>query len=65
MAKVRSPNNFLASLSPSDFRLLQPHLRLVELQHEAVLFETGSTIKNIYFPHSGIIRSSCPSVADT
>jgi hypothetical protein len=44
---------------------LQPHLRLVELQHEAVLFETGSTIKNIYFPHSGIIRSSCPSVADT
>jgi hypothetical protein len=25
------------------------------LQHEAVLFETGSTIKNIYFPHSGII----------
>jgi CRP-like cAMP-binding protein len=60
MAKVRSPNNFLASLSPSDFRLLQPHLRLVELQHEAVLFETGSTIKNIYFPHSGIISLVVP-----
>lgn len=61
MAKSRrSPNNFLASLSPSDFKLLQPHLKLIELQHEAVLFETGASVKNIYFPHSGIISLVVP-----
>ena len=40
MAKSpRSPNNFLASLRPSDFKLLHPHLKLIELGNEAVLFE--------------------------
>lgn len=60
MAKTRSPNNFLASLSPSDFKLLQPHLKLIELHHEAVLFETGASVKNVYFPHSGIISLVVP-----
>lgn len=60
MAKPRSSNNFLARLSPSDFKILQPHLKLIELLHEAVLFETGSSTKNIYFPHSGIISLVVP-----
>ena len=55
MAKSRSPNNFLASLGPSDFKLLQPHLKLIELPHEAVLFDTGARVSTIYFPHRGII----------
>lgn len=61
MAKSRrSPNNFLASLSPSDFELLQPHLKVIELRNEAVLFESGTSVKNIYFPHSGIISLVVP-----
>jgi CRP-like cAMP-binding protein len=61
MAKSRrSPNNFLASLSPSDFELLQPHLKLIELRHESVLFERGTKVKNVYFPHSGIISLVVP-----
>src|SRR6476660_4156138 len=60
MAKVRSPNNFLDSLSPSDFKLLQPHLKLIELQHEAVLFETAASVRIIFFPHSGIISLVVP-----
>jgi CRP-like cAMP-binding protein len=50
-----SPNHLLASLRPADFALLQPHLRPVELVHEAVLYETGAAIDRVYFPYSGII----------
>jgi len=61
MAKSRrSPNNFLASLSPSDFKRLQPHLKVIELPNEVVLFESGSSVKNTYFPHSGIISLVVP-----
>jgi CRP-like cAMP-binding protein len=60
MANTRSPNNYLASLSPSDFGLLQPHLKVMELQHAAVLFDSGASVKNIYFPHSGIISLVVP-----
>jgi CRP-like cAMP-binding protein len=50
-----SPNRLLASLPPADFELLRPHLKPIELVHEAILFETGDTIDRVYFPHSGII----------
>jgi CRP-like cAMP-binding protein len=56
----RSPNNFLASLSPSDFKLLHPHLTLIELGNEAVLFESDANVRNVYFPHSGIISLVVP-----
>jgi CRP-like cAMP-binding protein len=51
----RSLNRLLASLLPSDFELLRPHLKPVELINETVLFETGDPIDRVYFPHSGII----------
>jgi CRP-like cAMP-binding protein len=47
-----SPNGLLASVAPSDFELLRPHLKPIELKNEAVLFEAGD---RVYFPHSGII----------
>jgi len=34
---------------------LRPHLKPVELVHEAVLFEPGETVDRVYFPHTGII----------
>jgi CRP-like cAMP-binding protein len=51
----KSPNRLLASLLPADFELLRPHLKPVELVHEAVLFEAGDTVDRVYFPHTGII----------
>jgi hypothetical protein len=45
----------LASLRPTDFEVLRPHLKHVELVHEVVLYKTGDTIDRVYFPHSGII----------
>jgi CRP-like cAMP-binding protein len=56
----RSANRFLQSLSPSDFELLAPHLRSVELRHSAVLFETGGEIDRIYFPLNGAISLVVP-----
>ena len=50
-----SPNRLLASLNNADLELLRPHLKPVELVHEAVLFEPGETVDRVYFPHTGII----------
>jgi CRP-like cAMP-binding protein len=53
--RPNSPNRLLASLRPADFELLRPHLKSVEMDQEAILFEPGDTIDRVYFPHSGII----------
>lgn len=50
-----SPNYLLASLSASDFSLLRPHLQVVELVQEVVLFAAGDSMTHVYFPHSGVI----------
>jgi CRP-like cAMP-binding protein len=55
-----SPNRLLASLLPADFELLRPHLKPVDLVHEAVLFEIGDTVDRVYFPHTGIISLVVP-----
>ena len=44
----RSPNRLLASLRPTDFEVLRPHLKHVELVHEVVLYKTGDTIDRVY-----------------
>jgi CRP-like cAMP-binding protein len=51
----RSPNGFLSSVRADDFELLRPHLRTLELSHERVLAEAGDVLKQVYFPHSGVI----------
>jgi CRP-like cAMP-binding protein len=48
-------NLLLASLPPEDRAALVPHLRVVQLPRETVLFAAGDTIEAIYFPHSGIV----------
>ena len=50
-----SSNLLLASLPPENIAALMPHLRVVELPQETVLFEAGDTIKALYFPHNGIV----------
>ncbi|PDT72957.1 Crp/Fnr family transcriptional regulator [Bradyrhizobium sp. C9] len=51
----RSPNGFLASLSESDFGLIRPHLRMVDLAADSVLIETDEMLKRTYMPHKGVI----------
>jgi CRP-like cAMP-binding protein len=50
-----SSNLLLASLPAEDMAALAPHLRVIELPHETVLFEAGDTIKALYFPHNGMV----------
>jgi CRP-like cAMP-binding protein len=51
----RSLNHLLSALSVRDFELLRPHLVTVELVQEAVLVAAGDRVKQVLFPHSGVI----------
>lgn len=55
----RKPNaldNYLLSTLPAgDLAQLTRHFRTVELQAGQILAQPGDEIRNIYFPHSGII----------
>jgi CRP-like cAMP-binding protein len=55
MHPLHVSNNVLASLAAADLASLQPHLRFVELPQETVLFEAGSSIEQVFFPHRGIV----------
>jgi hypothetical protein len=50
-----SGNLLLASLSAGDADALRPHLKPVQLEHEAILFEAGGTIADVYFPTGAIV----------
>ncbi|MBB4368874.1 CRP-like cAMP-binding protein [Bradyrhizobium sp. cir1] len=52
---TRIGNRLLAALPPADFALLAPHLRKVELRHDAVLIRSGDRIEHLFFPCSGAI----------
>jgi CRP-like cAMP-binding protein len=45
----------LSTLTQADRDALLPHLKVVELPQELVLFDAGDTVKAIYFPHAGIV----------
>jgi CRP-like cAMP-binding protein len=48
-------NRLLAALEPEDFALFEPHLELVDLARNQVLYGTGDTVTYAYFPHDAII----------
>jgi CRP-like cAMP-binding protein len=48
-------NLLLASLSAADLKLLEPHLRPLELKQHKVLFEAGASISAVCFPYDAII----------
>jgi CRP-like cAMP-binding protein len=52
---LHSSNHLLASLHADKMAALLPHLKVVELPQETVLYESGDTIKVVYFPHQGVI----------
>ena len=48
-------NALLASLSPDDAAALRPRLKNLELKERQVLFESGDTIRTVYFPINVVI----------
>lgn len=52
---VRPPNGLVTLLLQSDFDLVGPHLRNLELVREQVIVVAGDEIKQVYLPHSGVI----------
>lgn len=57
MAATPSPqqNHILDALPPAERDRLFPHLRLVPLPLGAVLYESGDTLRHIYFPTDSIV----------
>jgi hypothetical protein len=51
---LHSSNHLLASLHADKMAALLPHLKVVELPQETVLYERGDTIK-LSIPHHGVI----------
>jgi CRP-like cAMP-binding protein len=48
-------NLLLASLSASDFKLIEPHLKAVEFEQHRVLFEAGQSVSTVYFLYNAIV----------
>jgi CRP-like cAMP-binding protein len=48
-------NAILASLSESDVAALRPHIKATHLPQKTVLYETGATIKAVYFPTTAVV----------
>ncbi len=57
MPKLPSPqqNHILNALPPAERERLFPHLKLVELPLGTVLYESGDTLRHIYFPTDSIV----------
>jgi CRP-like cAMP-binding protein len=48
-------NRILSRATPADLSDLQPHLRMVEIEHGQVLAWSRQPIDKVYFPHSGVL----------
>jgi hypothetical protein len=48
-------NLLLASLSAADLKLLEPHLRPLELKQHKVLFEAGQSVSTVCFPYDAVV----------
>ena len=48
-------NQILAALPPAERERLFPHLKLVEMPLGMVLYESGDTLRHIYFPTDSIV----------
>jgi CRP-like cAMP-binding protein len=53
----QSPNTILASLPSSDFDLLRPFLRTIEMPVDSIWVNAGEIPARALFPHSGLISS--------
>lgn len=51
----RSSNRFLNSLSTTEFEVLRPDLKIVELAEDFTLLRVGDPVTKAYFPHTAVI----------
>jgi len=52
---AQPPNRILDVLPQNIFAALQPHLKVVDLAFGDLVAETGELIKQVYFPHTGVV----------
>jgi CRP-like cAMP-binding protein len=57
-------NQFLSTMSPSDFEQLRPFLRVVELKRHTIIHEANKPADAVYFVESGIISRVARTQAD-
>ena len=57
MAKLSEPkeNYLLAALPGAAWQRWSPHLEAVDMPLGAVLYESGSTLKHVYFPTTALV----------
>ena len=55
IAPNRKQNHLLAAIPPTEWNILLPHLVPVDLGLGAVLYESGATMTDMYFPTTAII----------
>ena len=48
-------NHLLAALPDAEWQRLRPHLESVEMPLGQVLYESGSTLRHVYFPSTAIV----------
>ncbi|WP_457094277.1 Crp/Fnr family transcriptional regulator [Microvirga sp. P5_D2] len=54
-AIIHRTNRLLAALEAKDFAAIEPYLELVELPKGKIVYDTGETIRHVYFPHNTIV----------
>ena len=52
---IHRVNRLLAALTAEDFNLLKPHLTVVDLIQNEIVFEGGRPAEYVWFPHEGVI----------
>jgi CRP-like cAMP-binding protein len=55
MSHSPQENQLLAALSPADRERIYPHLDLVPMPLGKVLYESGDTLRHVYFPTDSIV----------
>jgi CRP-like cAMP-binding protein len=53
--QIHRANRLLAALTNGDFNLLKPHLTVVDLVQNDLVFEGGRPAEYVWFPHEGVI----------
>jgi CRP-like cAMP-binding protein len=52
---TKIPSKILAALPDREYERLLPHLEHISLPLGKVLYETDDNIREVYFPHTGIV----------
>jgi CRP-like cAMP-binding protein len=53
--RVHIENRLLSWLPEDQLKRLLPHMQVVRLPQSKILYESGATVNNLYFPNSGMI----------